>query len=179
MATLTNSTAFTIAAQATAVSGTTVEVIAAGAPGTGRGRLIHPTLGTYDYQYQPHEWTNIDGDVIVVPNWQASATLNDGQGTLWTGNERDVECSETWLADDLSMPIYQFRMLLNIFMNPPDPADNYVQWWPQYTTTLGYDVMIKSLTVGQQGGIKFSDVSMQGFLDEDVTIVYQIVQAAQ
>ena len=178
MATLTNSTAFTIAASSTVTADTTVEVVSPATAGEGRGRLIHPTLGTFDYPYQPEQWTNIDGSAIIAPTWQTTKTLGSGQATLWAGDLRDVEASETWTAPGgLSMPMTMLRMLLAMYQNPPDPTTDYLQWWPTYTTTVGYDVVMKSLTVGNQQ-ITLTDTSLQGWCDLPVTIVYQLVQNA-
>jgi hypothetical protein len=179
MATLTNSTAFTIAAGSTVVAQTDVEVVSTAVAGQGRGRLIHPTLGTFDYPYMPEQWTNVDGAAIVPPTWQTTRTLGSGQATLWAGNVRDVEATETWTAPGgLSMPMTMLRMLLSIYQNPPDPATDYLQWFPNYVTTVGYDVVMKNITVGGQS-ITFTDTSLQGWCDLPVTIVYQLVQSAQ
>jgi len=149
VATLTNNTAFTIAASSTVVADVDVEVISIAASGEGRGRLIHPTLGTFDYLYMPNEWVNMDGDAIIAPKWQTQETLSSGQATLWGGNVRDVECVETWTGPGgLSMPMTMLRMLMQIFQNPVDPTVDYVQWWPSYTNALGFDVVVKSLLVG-------------------------------
>lgn len=178
MAVITNSTAFTIAAQSTAAVTTDVEVIAAGAAGTGNGRLVHPTLGTFDYLYMPEQWTNMDGSAIIFPNWQSSKTLGAGQNTLWGGVLKDTECTETWTAPGgLAMPMDMLRLLLDFFQNPPDPTVDYVQWYPSYITTLGFDVVIKNLQVGGRA-ITFTDISLQGWIDQPVSITYQLIQAA-
>jgi len=174
MATLTNSTAFTIAASSTVVADVDIEVIAVAAAGEGRGRLIHPTLGTFDYPYMPEQWVNMDGDAIIAPKWQTSETLSSGQATLWGGNVRDVECVETWTAPGgLSMPMTMLRMFMSFFQNPVDPTVDYLQWWPSYTTTLGFDVVMKSLTVGGSD-ILLTDVTLQGWCDKPVSMVYQL-----
>jgi hypothetical protein len=178
MATLTNSTAFTIAAGATVVADTTVEVVSPAVAGEGVGRLIHPTLGTFDYPYQPEQWTNVDGAAIIAPSWQTTKTLGSGQATLWAGNLRDVEATETWTGPGgLSMPMSMLRMLIAIWQNPPDPTVDYVQWWPSYITTVGYDVVVKNITVGNRS-LTFTDTSLQGWIDLPVTITYQLVQLA-
>jgi hypothetical protein len=174
MATLTASTAFTIAASSTVVADVDIEVVAVGTAGTGRGRLIHPTLGTFDYLYMPEQWINMDGDAIIRPQWQTSQTLSSGQATLWGGNIKDVRCSEVWTAPGgLSMPMSMLRMLMTIFQNPVDPEVDYVQWWPSYTTTLGFDVAVVGLTVGNTD-ITLTDTSLQGWCDLPVTITYQL-----
>lgn len=178
MATLTNSTGFTIAAQSTATASVSVPVVAAAAAGEGRGRLIHPTYGTYDYDYMPNQWRNMDGDAIIFPTWQTSPTLSSAQNTLWNGNTKDVTCTEAWTAPGgLAMPMDMLRMLILFYTNPPDPTVDYVQWWPSYTNGNGYDVVITNLSVGDEG-IAFSDISQQGWMDSPVAITYQIIGSA-
>lgn len=174
MATLTNSTAFTIAAASTETADTTVEVVSVAAAGEGRGRLIHPTLGTFDYPYMPREWTNLDQDAVIAPVWQHQRTLGGGTATLWPGNIKDVVCTEKWEADDLSMPMSMLRMLVAIWQNPPDPDTDYVQWWPSYTTTLGFDVAVVGLSVGGSPGTALTDLTFQGWCDQGVTITYRL-----
>lgn len=177
MATLTNSTAFVIAAQSTAVATVDIPIIPSAGAGAGLGRLVHPTYGTYDYPYMPKVWRNMDGDAVIIPQWQTSRTLSSGQNTLWSGNIKDVECSEEWLADDLAMPMSMLRMLLLIYTNPPDPTVDYVQWWPSYVNGNGYDVVIKDITVGGSD-IRFTDVSLQGWVEGPVIITYQLIGSA-
>ncbi len=174
MATLTNSTAFTIAASTTVVADADIEVVAVAAAGAGRGRLIHPTLGTFDYLFMPEQWVNLDGDIIIPPKWQSSQTLSAGQLTLWGGNIRDVVCSEVWTAPGgLSMPMSMLRMFMTIFQNPVDPNVDYLQWWPSYTTTLGFDVAMTGLAVGNTD-VTLTDTTLQGWCDLPVTITYAI-----
>ncbi len=174
MATLTANTAFTIAASSTVVADVDVEVIAIAAAGAGRGRLVHPTLGTFDYPYMPEQWTNMDGDSIIKPKWQTAETLSSGQATLWGGNVRDVECVESWTAPGgLSMPMSMLRMLISIFQNPVDPTVDYLQWWPSYTTALGFDVIMSNLTVGGSD-ITLTDTSLLGWIDLPVEATFKL-----
>jgi len=178
VAVITNSTAFVIAAGSSATAEASVTVIPNAAPGEGAGRLIHPTLGTFDYAYMPEQWVNMDGNALIIPKWQNTQTLDSGQNTLWSGNIKDVECKEIWTAPGgLAMPMSQLRVLISFFQNPPDPTVDYIQWWPSYVTGNGFDVVIKSMQVGSSG-FTFSDVSLQGWIDLPVTMVYQIVGPA-
>lgn len=162
MTTLTSSTTFTISAGPTTATAAQVKVLPIASDGSGTGRLIHPTFGTYDYQVAPNEWGNLDQDLIVRPIWQHTMTLNGGTNVLWAGNIKDVACEERWLGEGgLSMPIAQFRMLLAMWMNPPDPASNYIHWYPSYTTSLGFKVAIESLTVQGKGGS--GDISLDWY----------------
>jgi len=179
VAVITNSTAFIIAAQSSATAEVTVAVIPNAVSGEGRGRLIHPTLGTFDYDYLPEQWINMDGEAIIVPDWQNTKTLSSGQNTLWAGNIKDVECKEIWTAPGgLAMSMSQLRVLISFFQNPPDPTVDYIQWWPSYVTANGFDVVIKDMQVGGQRGFMFTDISLQGWIDLPVTMVYQIVGPA-
>jgi hypothetical protein len=67
MTILTSSATIAVGDGAAAVDSVQLTVLpAVGAP-NGRGRLVHPSLGTYDYVRGPDEWTNIDGDAIIAP----------------------------------------------------------------------------------------------------------------
>lgn len=149
MSTLTNNNNFTIAAGPTAQVTTDVLVLPVAAPGQGTGRIIHPTLGTYDYPFSPDEWVNLDSDVIIPPVWQSSKTLGGGINTLWAGKVQDVICIERWTSA-ISMPLAMLRQLINLWVTPPDPSADYVLWYPSYSTALGFKVVITSLTVGGQ-----------------------------
>lgn len=150
MTTLTSSTLFTVTNQAMAVDTVSLVVVPVGSAGAGgSGRLIHPTLGTLDYVLPPHEWTNLDGDVIVTPTWASTKTLTSTANTLWPGALRDVLVSETWLPEaGLSMPMPMLRTLLAFYVNPPDPAlGDFIEWHPTYSTALKFKVILESIEV--------------------------------
>lgn len=133
--------------------------------GEGHGRIIHPTLGTFDYEVKPDEWVNIDADAIIAPVWSSTRTLTSAANVLWNGNLRDVVVEERWKAlGGLSMPITQLRMLMSIWTTPIDPDVGYVQWFPNYITLMGFKVLPMALTTGGQG-IVFDDVI--NYKDED------------
>ncbi|WP_407280614.1 hypothetical protein U5817_10040 [Aromatoleum evansii] len=146
MPTLTASASFTIGAGASTVESATVTILPALAGGTGRGRLVHPTLGTYDYEHQPDHWTNIDGDLIVPPIWASEKTLLGASNTLMTGHIRDVTVTEQWTA--FATKIAHVRALLLFWQNPPDPDNGFVEWWPNYTSAQGFKVAMVGLEVG-------------------------------
>lgn len=173
MATIQNSATLTIADAPTEQITTNVLVLPIAGVGEGRGRLIHPTLGTYDYLHAPDEWSNIDGDVIVPPIWQSSMTLDGGQNTLWPGHIRDVECSERWTSP-ISMPMAMLRQLLAFWVAPPDPASAHIQWYPSYTTALGYDVIITAVTVGGRE-VTLNYISRQDRVNGAVEVKYRVV----
>lgn len=150
MPTLTSSTFFTVANQATAVETIQLAVVPAGTGAAGGyGRLVHPALGTLDYTLPPHEWTNLDSDVIIPPTWSASKTLSSTANTLWPGALRDVVVSETWTPDaGLSMPMPMLRLMMAFYLNPPDlAADQYVEWYPTYSSGLGFKVILEGLDI--------------------------------
>lgn len=130
------------------------------------GRLIHPIMGTFDYEVKPDEWVNIDKhDAIIPPLWASSRTLTSAANVLWDGVLQDVTAVERWKAPGgLSMPITQLRMLMAVWTNPLDPDIGYVRWYPNYITDMGFKVLPVMLSVGSQG-VQFDDVV--NYKDED------------
>ena len=150
MPTLTSTTFFTVANQPTAVESITLQVVPAGSGAAGGfGRLVHPTLGTLDYVLPPHEWTNLDSDVLITPTWQASKTLTSTANTLWPGALRDVLVTESWLPEaGLSMTMPMLRIMAAFYLNPPDlGAGEYIEWYPTYSCALGFKVILEGLEV--------------------------------
>ena len=146
MTLLSGTTNFVIQDAAAVQDSLDVFVVQAGGPGTGMGRLVHPTFGTLDYTLPPHQWTNIDDDLIIPPIWSSTKTLTSGANTLWAGNLRDVEVEERWVPEaGLSMPLDMLRSLLAFWVNPPDPAVDFIEWYPTYTSTLGFKVAIAAV----------------------------------
>lgn len=178
MPTLTNSTTFSIGAGSPEIEQITIDVLPPIGVSTGRGRLVHPTLGTLDYAYRPNKWSNIDGDVIAPPVWATTKTLRGASNTLWRGDIRDVEVFERWddESGDLRMPIDMLRMLILFWTNPPDPSVAAVVWSPNYTTDLSYLVAIKDLQVGGEGVTLDMIASRgRGWARGDVTLRMQIL----
>lgn len=179
MPTLNNSATLAFGPGSPAVEDVTVTVLAlpiTGAP-TGRGRLVHPTLGTLDYDYAPTNWTNIDGDVLSSPVWASSKTLQGAATTLWRGDLRDVTCIEHWDQDagELRMPIGMLRSLIAFYSNPPDPASAYVAWHPTYTTDLVFQVALVNLTVGGQGITLDSIATRRNWARRDVELTLKVL----
>jgi hypothetical protein len=162
MATLTSSATLTIADAAVAVESIAVNVLPVAATSTGRGRLIHPSLGTYDYIRGPDEWQNIDGSPVIAPIWGSQKTLLGASNTLFSGDLRDVIVEERW-TQSVAGEIAHFRMLLAMWTNPPDPAVAYVQWYPTYTSTQGFNVVMLGLTLGGRE-ITITSLSHQGWV---------------
>jgi hypothetical protein len=164
MTTLTSSATLTVSPGATVtVSASTIVAPALGYGAGGTGRLIHPTLGTYDYDVTPNEWVNLMGDVIIPPIRSNNLTLSGATNALWAGTIRDVLCEEHWTVTrgDFSMRTAQLAMLLAMFQTPPDPTTSWVLWYPNYATNLGYKVLLESLTV-QGLGTSSAGKSMGG-----------------
>jgi hypothetical protein len=179
MPALTNSATLSFGPGSPAVDEVTVTVLAlpvTPAP-TGRGRLVHPTLGTLDYNYAPTNWTNIDGDVLTTPVWASSKTLQGAATTLWRGDLRDVTCTEHWDQDagELRMPIEMLRTLIAFYSNPPDPASGYVAWHPTYTTDLVFKVALVGLTVGGQGITLDSIATRRHWARRDVELTLKVL----
>ncbi len=115
----------------------------------GRGRLVHPTLGAYDYANTPDETVNLDGDICVPPIWSHTQTLGGGVDALWPSYPRDCEVIERWLQGDVGCPINHLRQLWQFFVNPPDPVTGSpIIWAPNYASPRTYKVFLVGLTAG-------------------------------
>lgn len=164
--TISSSGSFGVAAAAEEIVYLTLPIYPSFPVGSGRGRIVHPTLGAFDYEVKPDEWVNIDADAIIAPIWASSRTLTSAANVLWQGALRDVVVEERWKAlGGLAMPMTQMRMLMAIWTNPIDPDVSYVQWYPNYITEVGFKVLPISLVAGGQQGLVFDDVV--NYLDED------------
>lgn len=176
MAILTAEETFSVAdAVSTTTESVTISVISAPVAPNGTGRLTHPTFGTYDYEIAPAEWDGIDQDILIPPVWQHEKTLSGGTSTLWQGYMRDVNVAERWLGT-YAMRAPQFRMLLDMWRNPPS-APSYVIWTPNYTTTYSYQVQLVSLTVGGTSSITMDYTVLQGdgFIKGPVELTYKVI----
>jgi hypothetical protein len=174
MTTLTSSSTFAIGDAITVVEQAQAIILPVASAGEGRGRLIHPTLGVYDYQHAPDEWTNLDGDVIISPIWSSSKTLSGSSNTLWMGDIRDTVIEERWTGQ-LSASLAHLRALLAMWQNPPDPAADYVEWWPSYANALGFKVLLIALEVGGQA-ISLNYVARQGWVAAPITLRLKIAE---
>lgn len=156
---------------ATEVADLTVLPLAA--PGEGKGRLIHPTLGTFDYYYKPDEWTELYGDLIAPPKIATSAALLGSVTTVWPGDIRDLQPEERWTTG-VASKIDQFAMFVAMWTTPPGPTVEPVQWWPSYQTNLGYKVLILDVSVAGKG-LTFDFLTRKDFLRGEVIIKFQIL----
>lgn len=178
MATLSSSAAFTVAAQNALITEVSTVVMPAvsNPQGSNQGRIVHPTLGTFDYEYAPDEWTNIDGDLIIMPTFASTKSLQGASNSLFQGNVRDVMCEERWKSlGGLAMPVSQLRTLLACAMNPIDPSVGYMQWFPNYTTGIGYNVLLLDVVVGSAGSpvmAALSGFKSQAMVLNDVVNAY-------
>ena len=179
MPTLTNTATFSFGPITPTVAETTITILSlpVGTAPTGKGRLVHPTLGTLDYDYAPSSWTDIDADVLIKPVWATSKTLQGSASTLWRGDVRDVACVERWDSDagELRLPMDMLRTLIAFYANPPDPASGYVAWHPTYTSDLAFKVALTSLTVGGNGVTLDFIASKQDWARRDVELTLQIL----
>ncbi len=149
MPTLTSSTTITIGSGSVVTESIPIPILPVLAPGVlGKGRMIHPTLGTLDYDFAPDEWVNVDGDVLIAPTWSTQKTLDGATNTLWQGNIRDTICEEHWTQEDNVRPAW-LRMMLSFWQSPPDPVTGTpVQWWPNYCSPLGFNIALINVVVG-------------------------------
>ncbi|MGH7343287.1 MAG: hypothetical protein ACREK4_00110 [Candidatus Rokuibacteriota bacterium] len=161
MTVLTSSSVFTIGAGGVLTESIAITVLPAAAPGTGKGRLIHPTLGTFDYPHAPDSWTNLPSDVVIQPVWANARTLDGAANTLWPGSIQDVEVAERW-ESPISMKVEFLNQLILFWTNPPAPP-SFVEWRPSYQNTLGYKVMMLKVTCGGNE-VTLDYVSRQGWV---------------
>jgi hypothetical protein len=164
MATLTSSGSFTVTEVALETAQVTVPVLPSVGYPTGFGRLVHPTLGAMDYDIKPDKWVNIDGDVIPGPVWALTKTLGGSASSLWPGQISDVICQEIWgeAQDGMTMPVAMLRRLLAFWTTPVDPSVGLVQWFPNYVSNKGFNVILADLTVGSGGSGQMARVSGLG-----------------
>jgi hypothetical protein len=135
----------------------------------GQGKIVHPTLGAFDYEYPPDEWTNMDGDVMIAPTYASTKSLQGSSSKLWSGDIRDITCEERWLSlGGLAMPITQLRLLLACFMNPVDPSIGYMQWYPSYSNAIGYNVQMIDVVTGNAGSPVMA--AMAGFKSQGIAL---------
>jgi hypothetical protein len=150
----------------------------------GQGRIVHPILGSFDYEAKPDEWVNLDQDIIIPPMWASSRGLTSTANALWQGLLKDVMVEERWKSlGGLAMPITQLRMLIAIWTMPLDPDVGYVQWRPNYVTDKAWKVLPVNLTVGGQGMtfddvINYKDIDGNpiGWVTDPVTLQFKIVE---
>lgn len=176
MTTLTSSATLTLTDGSVVSESLPVTVLPALPAGSGKGRLIHPTLGTYDYDIEPTEWTNVFGDAVIAPVWSSNKTLGGASSAVWPGYLRDVVVEERWTAQGgLAMRATQLSMLLAMFQDPPDPESAWVQWYPNYITELGFKVILIDLSVGDSNAIALDGFVRGGFVAKKVTLKMRII----
>ena len=174
MTTLTSSSTLTLTVGTTTTDSVGINVLPLSSSAPGRGRLIHPTLGTLDYPYAPDNWSGVDTDIIIPPVWAYSQTLSGGANTLWAGNIKDVMVREQW-DSAISMPLPFLRTLLNFYMNPPAPESGYVEWQPSYTNAHRYHVIL--VKVGSGGSELVLDyITRQGWLAGTLELQMRMIE---
>ncbi len=175
MTTLTSSSTITVGDGAVVTETAAIPILPALGSSAGTGRLVHPTLGTYDYDLAPTQYSNLHGDALIAPIWASSMTLGGAANTLWQGKLRDVVVQETWSGGDLSMRTPQFERLLSFWQNPPDPAVSAVLWYPNYASALGFKVALIGLTVGGQGITIDAGWVASGFIVQPVVLTLRVL----
>jgi hypothetical protein len=182
MTTLSASATLAIGESTPAEASVGITVLPLAGPGEGTGRLIHPTLGTIDYQFAPDRWRGHIGDAVVFPIWSVSQTLAGALVALWDGTLEDVVVEEAW-EGEIVMRRDELDALLAFYQSPPDPAlgvpSGYVQWWPSYESDLGFYVCILAVSAGSSGGIELTNIPADADGDEwvegSVSIRMQLV----
>lgn len=147
---LNSNASFAVADSGTESANVTATVMPAVGYGTGGlGRLVHPTLGTYDYQWQPDQRVNVHGDVIYTPEWLHSKTLGASALTLASGKVQDPIVIERWNFGDGMVPLALVVALLLFVQNPTDvDAGSYITWSPNYANSRTWRVAVVGLRVG-------------------------------
>lgn len=160
MALLTSQDTFSVGDATVTQETVQIPVLSAPVAPSGTGRLIHPTLGTYDYVEAPPEWGNMDTDAVIPPIWSSVKTLSGGSNTMWPGYMRDVEVYERWIGR-VAIKAPQMRMLLDFWKNAPADPD-YVVWEPNYINANSYKVIILDVSTGGSKGVNLDYTMFQG-----------------
>lgn len=176
--TLTANGTFNVADQTPLSASASVVVQPPVTVGTGHGgRLVHPTLGTYDYSTSPDELVNIDGGPLYGPIWSHSATLGGGVDTVWEGSLRDTRVLERWgTIGDVGGPIALARMLWQFYANPPTPP-SYVIWAPTYATASTWNVAIVGVRVGAESYTLNQVLLARGYVPAPIELEMRVISA--
>jgi hypothetical protein len=154
---LTSSSDITVVSGETMSAVISLAVLPSLAAPYGQGKLAHPILGTFEYEYKPDQWVNVDADVVIPPVWSSTKTLSGAANVLWAGNIKDVVVEERW-TQAFCMSVSQLRMMMAVWTTPVDPAQGYVQWMPTYTNDNVYNVIPVELSIGGSNELVFDDV---------------------
>jgi hypothetical protein len=177
--TLTATSTFLISEGDTVSESAEVVVLPVAGAGQGTGRLVHPTLGTFDYGHAPDRWRNLRGDVVVPPVWASTTTLGGVSNALWPGSVQDVVVEEEWNAGELSLEVEDLDVLNAFWTTPPDPTlgmpNGYVQWWPSYATDLGFYVALLTVRCGEGDGQTFDPLVDQGWVMGPLLLTMRVV----
>lgn len=147
---LSSNTSVSVADRTTASSDLTDTLLPPVGVGTGgRGRLVHPTLGTYDYANTPDETVNVEVVASMPPLWLHSQTISGAVETRWLGVLQGMRVVERWLNGDVGALLTHLNQLWTFYANPPNPdAASYVTWAPNYAHSAVYNVVIVGLRCG-------------------------------
>ena len=174
---LTAEETFTVGAAGELISeSVTVTVVDAPTYPGGKGRLVHPVLGTLDYDIAPDEWDNLDTNILYPPVWQHVKTLSGGASTLWSGHYTDVEVKERWLGK-VAVRADQFRTMVMFWRNPPLPSAAPIIWSPNYATALSFYVIMDKVSTGGSSGVTLDYLVLQGagFVKGPLEITYRVL----
>lgn len=176
---LSASSTFDVLDASTESAEVTVIVQPAAGYGTGgRGRLVHPTLGTLDYVVSPDEVVDFDGAPLYRPQWARGQTLGGQVDTLWPGFLRDAVVIERWRNGEVGCPIAHLRALWAFFAAPPDPAaGQVVLWHPNYASAAAYKVALANLRAGGERITIDRRLAGYGFAPQPVELELRILGA--
>lgn len=175
--TITASSTFTVASGSALSASVSSSVLAAVTSPSGRGRLVHPQLGTYDYANTPDEVEGIDATGLVRPLWIHSVTVGGGVDALWPGHIRDVTVVERWRNGDVGSTLALFRALWQMFSTTPtDPVGTWVVWSPNYLSAVQYRVLLVDV---RAGGGQVLDLRLlrKGYAPQPVELQMRLVSA--
>lgn len=129
-------------------------------------RLVHPDGEDFPplvYASNPDRTINLDNAVLPAPLVSSQMTLTSTRVTRFERGIEDTICQEIWSADRsrASMTVAQFRLLYELFLNPPefDPAlPAWLVWEPRDRTDRVYNVELLLLTCGGNDSAAAFDV---------------------
>lgn len=151
--------------------------------GTGRGRLIHPTYGIYDYANTPNQVVNLLGALIYTPTVEAVRTLGGAQATFWARLLAGTVVTERWTMGDVGCSLPQATAFLTYWMDQQDVEDAlYTVWYPSYASDLlAYNVLIQAVRVGPQqvtSDLQLAELGTDGYVPGPVELQMLVLSAA-
>jgi hypothetical protein len=133
------------------------------------------------YQDMPDEWENFDTDLLTSrPLSATEMTLAGNKSASWPGYLGDRPVKEIWSGrDDVArMTAYQFRRIMEYFLNPP--ASGFIVWKPKDRTTKEFNVIIEDFSVGGSTVARLRYVAAYNELVvKEITLTLRIVSEVE